>query len=138
MIMDLREREFFIALANIKGIDFHAAKALIEKYGSAEAVFSTNTISLPNEEGEEQEINLFKKSSKEELLIFAKKEIDFIEKNLYDQAAMLETFTEFDTEDDEAEEAAKIETVKDNLSDCHDRLTSLCKGYGKGRILSER
>jgi len=65
-------------------------------------------------------------------------EIDFIEKNLYDQAAMLETFTEFDTEDDEAEEAAKIETVKDNLSDCHDRLTSLCKGYGKGRILSER
>ena len=79
--MDLREREFFIALANIKGIDFPAAKALIEKYGSAEAVFSTNTISLPNEEGEEQEINLFKKSSKEELLIFAKKEIDFIEKH---------------------------------------------------------
>ena len=65
-------------------------------------------------------------------------EIDHIEKNLYDQAAMLETFTEFDTEDDEAEEAAKLETVKDNLSDCHDRLTALCKGYGKGRILSER
>ena len=65
-------------------------------------------------------------------------EIDYIEKNLYDQAAMLETFTEFDTEDDVAEEAAKLETVKDNLSDCHDRLTSLCKGYGKGRILSER
>ena len=65
-------------------------------------------------------------------------EIDYIEKTLYDQAAMLETFTEFDTEDDEAEEQAKLETVKDNLSDCHDRLTSLCKGYGKGRILSER
>ena len=65
-------------------------------------------------------------------------EIDYIEKNLYDQAAMLETFTEFDSEDDEAEEKAKLETVKDNLSDCHDRLTALCEGYGKGRILSER
>ena len=64
-------------------------------------------------------------------------EIDYIEKNLYDQAAMLETFTEFDTEDPEEEEA-KLEEVKDNLSDCHDRLTTLCKGYGKGRILSER
>lgn len=64
-------------------------------------------------------------------------EISSIEKNLYDQAAMLETFTEFDTEDPE-EENAKLEEVKDNLSDCHDRLTSLCKGYGKGRILSER
>ena len=64
-------------------------------------------------------------------------EISSIEKNLYDQAAMLETFTEFDTEDPE-EEDAKLEEVKDNLSDCHDRLTSLCKGYGKGRILSER
>ena len=65
-------------------------------------------------------------------------EIAYIENNLYEQAAMLETFTEFDTEDDEAAENAKLETVKDNLSDCHDRLTSLCKGYGKGRILSER
>ncbi|MBR4404604.1 MAG: tRNA uridine-5-carboxymethylaminomethyl(34) synthesis GTPase MnmE [Clostridiales bacterium] len=64
-------------------------------------------------------------------------EINYIEKNLYDQAAMLETFTEFDTEDPE-EEDAKLEEVKDNLSDCHDRLTTLCKGYGKGRILSER
>lgn len=64
-------------------------------------------------------------------------EIDYIESNLYDQAAMLETFTEFDTEDPEEEES-KLETVKDNLSDCHDRLTTLCKGYGKGRILSER
>ena len=64
-------------------------------------------------------------------------EIDFIEKTLYDQAAMLETFTEFDTEDPEEEEA-KLEEVKDNLSDYHDRLTTLCKGYGKGRILSER
>ncbi len=64
-------------------------------------------------------------------------EIDYIEKTLYDQAAMLETFTEFDTEDP-SEEDSKLETVKDNLSDCHDRLTSLCKGYGKGRILSER
>ena len=64
-------------------------------------------------------------------------EISSIEKNLYDQAAMLETFTEFDTEDPE-EEDARLEEVKDNLSDCHDRLTSLCKGYGKGRILSER
>lgn len=64
-------------------------------------------------------------------------EIDFIEKTLYDQAAMLETFTEFDTENPEEEEA-KLEEVKDNLSDCHDRLTTLCKGYGKGRILSER
>ena len=64
-------------------------------------------------------------------------EIDHIEKNLYDQAAMLETFTEFDTEDPEDEDA-KLEEVKDNLSDCHDRLTTLCKGYGKGRILSER
>lgn len=64
-------------------------------------------------------------------------EIDYIERNLYDQAAMLETFTEFDTEDP-GEEEAKLETVKDNLSDCHDRLTTLCKGYGKGRILSER
>ena len=65
-------------------------------------------------------------------------EIDYIEKNLYDQAAMLETFTEFDSEDDEETENAKLEDVKDNLSDCHDRLTTLCKGYGKGRILSER
>ena len=65
-------------------------------------------------------------------------EIDYIETNLYEQAAMLETFTEFDTEDDEAEEQSKLEAVKDNLSDCHDRLTALCKGYGKGRILSER
>ena len=64
-------------------------------------------------------------------------EIEYIESNLYDQAAMLETFTEFDTEDPEEEET-KIETVKDYLSDCHDRLTTLCKGYGKGRILSER
>ena len=64
-------------------------------------------------------------------------EIDYIERNLYDQAAMLETFTEFDIEDPDEEEA-KLETVKDNLSDCHDRLTTLCKGYGKGRILSER
>ncbi len=64
-------------------------------------------------------------------------EIEYIEKNLYDQAAMLETFTEFEPEDPE-EENAKLETVKDNLSDCHDRLSSLCKGYGKGRILSER
>ncbi|MCR5383982.1 MAG: tRNA uridine-5-carboxymethylaminomethyl(34) synthesis GTPase MnmE [Saccharofermentans sp.] len=64
-------------------------------------------------------------------------EIEYIERNLYDQAAMLETFTEFDTEDPEEEET-KLETVKDNLSDCHDRLTTLCKGYGKGRILSER
>ena len=64
-------------------------------------------------------------------------EISSIEQNLYDQAAMLETFTEFDTEDPE-EEDAKLEEVKDNLSDCHDRLSSLCKGYGKGRILSER
>lgn len=64
-------------------------------------------------------------------------EIDYIERNLYDQAAMLETFTEFDTEDPDEEEA-KLESVKDNLSDCHDRLTTLCKGYGKGRILSER
>ena len=45
--------------------------------------------------------------------------------------------TEFDTEDP-AEEEAKLEEVKDNLSDCHDRLSALCKGYGKGRILSER
>jgi tRNA modification GTPase len=65
-------------------------------------------------------------------------EIDHIEKNLYDQAAMLETFTEFDTEDDEAEENAKLETVKDNLSDCHDRLTALCEGYGKGRISQKK
>ena len=65
-------------------------------------------------------------------------EISYIEKNLYDQAAMLETFTECDTEDDEETENAKLEEVKDNLSDCHDRLTALCKGYGKGRILSER
>ena len=64
-------------------------------------------------------------------------EIEYIESNLSDQAAMLETFTEFDTEDPEEEET-KLETVKDNLSDCHDRLTTLCKGYGKGRILSER
>ena len=64
-------------------------------------------------------------------------EIEYIEKNLYDQAAMLETFTEFEPEDPE-EENVKLETVKDNLSDCHDRLSSLCKGYGKGRILSER
>ena len=64
-------------------------------------------------------------------------EISSIEQNLYDQAAMLETFTEFDTEDPE-EEDANLEEVKDNLSDCHDRLSSLCKGYGKGRILSER
>lgn len=64
-------------------------------------------------------------------------EINFIEHNLYDQAACLETFTEFDTEDP-AEEEAKLEEVKDNLSDCHDRLSALCKGYGKGRILSER
>ena len=64
-------------------------------------------------------------------------EIDHIEKNLYDQAAMLETFKEFDTEDPEDADA-KLEEVKDNLSDCHDRLTTLCKGYGKGRILSER
>lgn len=64
-------------------------------------------------------------------------EIDSIEKNLYDQAAMLETFTEFDTEDP-SEEEAKLEVVKDNLSDCHERLTLLCNGYGKGRILSER
>lgn len=64
-------------------------------------------------------------------------EINNIEKNLYDQAAMLETFTEFDIEDP-SEEDEKLEKVKDNLSDCHDRLTSLCKGYGKGRILSER
>jgi tRNA modification GTPase TrmE len=64
-------------------------------------------------------------------------EIGRIEKCLYNQAAMLETFTEFDTEDPE-EEDAKLEEVKDNLSDCHDRLTTLCKGYGKGRILSER
>ena len=79
--MDLREREFFIALANIKGIDFLLAKALIEKYGSAEAIFSTETLSLPNEEGEEQKIDLFKKSSREELLQFAEKEIDFIERH---------------------------------------------------------
>ena len=65
-------------------------------------------------------------------------EISYIENNLYEQAAMLETFTEFDNEDDEEQENEKLETVKDNLSDCHDRLTSLCKGYGKGRILSER
>ena len=65
-------------------------------------------------------------------------EIEHIEQNLYDQAAMLETFTEFDTEDDAEEEKKKLEAVKDNLSDCHDRLTALCKGYGKGRILSER
>ena len=64
-------------------------------------------------------------------------EIDSIEKNLYDQAAMLETFTEFEPEEPE-EENARLEEVKDNLSDCHDRLTALCKGYGKGRILSER
>ena len=64
-------------------------------------------------------------------------EIASIEKNLYDQAAMLETFTEFDTEDP-SEEEQKLEEVKDNLSDCHDRLSVLCKGYGKGRILSER
>ena len=64
-------------------------------------------------------------------------EIEYIESNLYDQAAMLETFTEFDTEDPEEEET-KLEAVKDNLSDCHDRLATLCKGYGKGRILSER
>ena len=64
-------------------------------------------------------------------------EIEHIESCLYDQAAMLETFTEFDTEDPEEEET-KLEAVKDNLSDCHDRLTTLCKGYGKGRILSER
>ena len=64
-------------------------------------------------------------------------EINTIEQNLYDQAAMLETFTEFDTEDP-SEEESKLEKVKDALSDCHDRLTALCKGYGKGRILSER
>ena len=78
--MNLREREFFIALANIKGINFTTAKALIEKYGSAEAVFSTDTLSLPDEEGEEQEIEIFKKTSQEELLSFAQKEIEFIEK----------------------------------------------------------
>ena len=64
-------------------------------------------------------------------------EIDSIERSLYDQAAALETFTEFDTEDP-AEEETRLEAVKDSLSDCHDRLTALCKGYGKGRILSER
>ena len=79
--MNLRESVFFIALANAKGIDFQTAKALIEKYGSAEAIFSTKTLSLPNEDGEEQEINLFKKSSREELLKFAEKEVDFIEKH---------------------------------------------------------
>lgn len=79
--MDLREREFFIALANIKGINFNLAKALIERYGSAEAVFSADTLFIPNEEGEEQDINLFKKSSREEVLILAQKEITFIEKH---------------------------------------------------------
>ncbi|MBR3247249.1 MAG: tRNA uridine-5-carboxymethylaminomethyl(34) synthesis GTPase MnmE [Clostridiales bacterium] len=64
-------------------------------------------------------------------------EINNIEHDLYDQAATLETFTEFDTEDP-AEEETRLEAVKDSLSDCHDRLTALCKGYGKGRILSER
>ena len=64
-------------------------------------------------------------------------EINNIERDLYDQAAMLETFTEFDTDNQESEDAA-VEAVKDKLSDCHDRLTALCKGYGKGRILSER
>ena len=59
--MDLRERIFFIALANVKGINFPTAKALIEKYGSAEAIFSTEGISLPNEFGEEHKIDLFKK-----------------------------------------------------------------------------
>ena len=78
--MDYREREFFIALANIKGIDFKMAKALIERYGSAEAIFSTETLSLPDEEGLEREINLFKKSSKEELLQLAEREINFIER----------------------------------------------------------
>lgn len=79
--MDLRERKFFIALANIKGIDFKIAKGLIEKYGTAEAIFSTDALSLQNDEGEEQEINLFKKTSKEEVMLFAEKEIDFIEKH---------------------------------------------------------
>ncbi|MBR5324334.1 MAG: DNA-processing protein DprA [Muribaculaceae bacterium] len=78
--MNYREREFFIALANVKGIDFQMAKALIERYGSAEAIFSTETLSLPDEEGVEREINLFKKSSKEELLQLAEREIDFIER----------------------------------------------------------
>ena len=64
-------------------------------------------------------------------------EINNIEHDLYDQAAKLETFTEFDMDNQESEDA-EVEAVKDNLSDCHDRLTALCKGYGKGRILSER
>ena len=79
--MDLRERIFFIALANVKGINFPTAKALIEKYGSAEAIFSTESISLPDEFGEEHKIDLFKKSSREELLQFADNELEFIEKN---------------------------------------------------------
>ena len=57
--MDLRERIFFIALANVKGINFPIAKALIEKYGSAEAIFSTDSISLTDEFGEEHKVDLF-------------------------------------------------------------------------------
>ena len=79
--MDLREREFFIALANIKGINFRIARELIEKYGSAEAIFSANSLSLQNDEDDEEEINLFKKSSKDELLLFAEREIEFIDKH---------------------------------------------------------
>lgn len=79
--MGISEREYFIAFANIKGLEFSTAKALIERYGSAEAIFSTEKLFLVNEEGCEQEIDLFKKSPKETLLSMASKEIDFIEKN---------------------------------------------------------
>lgn len=79
--MILSERRYFIALSAIKGINFETAKALIEKYGSAEAVFSSDSLSLPDFEGNEQLIELFTKSSKESLLDYADREIEFIERN---------------------------------------------------------
>ena len=65
--------------------------------------------------------------------------IDSIEKNLYDQMARIESLVEFDRDTDDGSESAPEEKeILGELLSQRDVLASLCAGYGKGRILSER
>lgn len=65
--------------------------------------------------------------------------IDSIEKSLYEQMAKIESLVEFDRDaDDETGKDPEEDNILEELSKQRDALASLCSGYGKGRILSER
>ena len=66
------------------------------------------------------------------------KTISTIESKLYDSLATLEKAVEFDYDTGGEEEERLTAEVLKNLLEQKQKLSSLCEGYSKGRVLSER